>query len=55
MLEDDVVVAMKKTMASASSSRGGSGGKGKGKRSRRDCDAEQKPSGGVSVHQASGP
>ena len=50
MLEDNVVAATKRTMASTSDSRGGNEGKGKGKRSQQNRDGEQEWSDGFSVH-----
>ena len=51
MLEDDVVPAMNRTMASMSfDSRGGNGGKGEGNRSRQITNVEQERNEGVSIH-----
>ena len=50
MLEDDAVVATKRTGATTSDRRCGSGDKGKGKRSRQNRDVEQERGDGVSVH-----
>ena len=50
MLEDDVVAATKRIVASTSNSQSSSGGKGKGERSRWNRDIEQEQSDGVSVY-----
>ena len=47
MLEDDVVAATKRMVASTSDNRGDIRGKGKGKRSRQNRDVEQEQSNGV--------
>ena len=48
MLEDDVLAAMKRTMANTSAGQGNSGGKGK--RTQRDRDPKRKRSEDVQVH-----
>ena len=50
MLEDDIVIGMKRMVASTFDSRGNSWGKGKGKRSQPSRDAEQEQSDGFSIH-----